>query len=199
MTKHDRRHWDRRYRDADVVPSIEPPILLRNHLDLIPPSGTALDVACGRGRDSLWMASLGLNVVGIDVSPVALALARAGAERFGLTDRCRFELHDLDTGLPVPERSAESFDMILCRMFRLPALYPEIDRRLAPGGLLVIEMLADGDGRAGSYRAEPDELLRTFGHLDVHGTGTADGRTWLVASVTGDCTASRHGGAHRQS
>lgn len=187
MTEQDRQHWDRRYRDADVVPSIEPPILLRNHLDLVPTSGTALDVACGRGRDSLWMASLGLNVLGIDVSPAALALARTGAERFGLTDRCRFERHDLDTGLPVPERSADNFDVILCRMFRHPALYPEIERRLAPGGLLVMEMLAGDNGRAGSYsadsyRAEPDELLRAFGHLDVNGTGTTDGHVWLVAT-----------------
>jgi SAM-dependent methyltransferase len=182
VTEQDRHHWDRRYRATEVAPSIEPPAFLADHLDLIPRTGAALDIACGRGRGSLWMASMGLDVLGLDVSPVAIDLARRGADRFGLADRCRFEVHDLDTGLPDPDLSADSFDLILCHLFRDPALYEQMETRLAPGGLLAIVVLAAPDGKGGDYRAERDELTRAFGALRQRDHGGDSGRLWLVAT-----------------
>jgi SAM-dependent methyltransferase len=182
VTEQDRQHWDKRYRATGVAPTIEPPAFLTDHLDLIPRSGAALDIACGRGRGSLWMASMGLDVLGVDVSPAAIHLARRGADRFGLADRCRFEVHDLDTGLPDPVWSADFFDMILCHLFRDPALYGQMGARLAPGGLLAVVVLAAPDGKSGGYRAEPDELARAFGALELRDHGADSGRLWLVAT-----------------
>jgi SAM-dependent methyltransferase len=51
---------------------------------------TILDVGCGQGEDALLLASLGATVVGVDVSPGAVELARKRAELSGLADRASF-------------------------------------------------------------------------------------------------------------
>lgn len=182
MSEQDRQRWDERYRHAEAVSSLEPPPLLEHHLHLVPTTGNALDIACGRGQGALWMAWRGLNVLAVDVSPMAIARAREAAQRLGLADRCRFEVHDLDVGLPPVDKSQRRFDMILCHLFRDPGLYHEIMDRLAPGGLLAIVTLSEDGGRSGLHRATADELPCTFSDLTIHDSGHRDGRTWLVAT-----------------
>ena len=70
--------WDERYAAADQVWSVEPNQFVASELaDLAP--GRAVDLACGEGRNAIWLADLGWTVTGIDFSEVAVDRARARA------------------------------------------------------------------------------------------------------------------------
>jgi SAM-dependent methyltransferase len=143
---------------------------------LLPRSGHALDVACGRGEAAVWLALRGLQVWGIDVSPVAIALARELAAQAGVTDRCRFEVVDLDGGLP----AGPPVDLLLCHLFRDPGLYEAMVDRLAPGGVLAVAVRSEVDGETGPFRAPAGELDVAFGHLDMLAEDEEGGRAWIV-------------------
>jgi magnesium protoporphyrin O-methyltransferase len=64
------------------------------------PGERVLDAGCGSGRYSVAFAERGAEVVGIDISPAMLALARARADERGVAGRCRFVLADLDADVP---------------------------------------------------------------------------------------------------
>ena len=64
--------------------------------ELFPVDDRALEIACGRGETAVWLAKRGMDVHGVDVSPVAIDLAGELALRSGVADRCKFEVWDLD-------------------------------------------------------------------------------------------------------
>ena len=101
MTEGDRIHWDERYAGIGPAPvTVEGPPLFAAYEHLFPTEGQAMELACGRGRSSVWLARRGLKVWAVDVSEVAIGLARALADQSGVADRCRFDVVDLDGGLP---------------------------------------------------------------------------------------------------
>lgn len=167
----DRERWDQRWADngpssvAQIAAS--PPDVIADHpslLDDLPRHGRALDLACGVGSQALWMAGRGLSVTALDVSPVAVDLARAAAAHHGLTVDAR--VHDTDAGLP---DDLTALAMIVCQRYRANDLYPELVERLRPGGVLVLTVLsAVGlDGEPGEFHAPADELTVAFTPLDV--------------------------------
>jgi len=171
VTDADRERWDARHAAAeDVLPS--PPDALRGREDLVPTSGRALDVACGRGGVALWLARRGLAVDAVDVSPVGLAAAARRAADLPV----RWIRHDLDVGLPELGR----YDVVVVQRFRAPALYPALVSSLAPGGLLVVTVLSEVDEGPGPFRAAPGELAAAFGSLDVLLHREANGEASLV-------------------
>lgn len=160
--------WDDRYRDADPV-SAMPPEPLGERSDLagsIPTAGTALDIACGLGAQTLWLASRGLHVIAFDVSPVAVEQVRAAADMAGLADHVDARVVDLDDGLPEGTPSA---DVIVCRRFRNQRLYPAIIERLAPGGIAIVSALSEvGLARPpGPFHALAGELVTAFTGEDM--------------------------------
>ncbi len=175
----DRRRWDERYARAGSPPveAVVPPQFLLPHTDLIPNGGRALDIACGQGVGSVWLASRGLQVWGVDVSGVAIEQARDLAWRSGFAVRCRFDVVDLDAGLP----PGPAVDVLLCNKFRDPRLAETLIERLAPGGLLAICTLSEVGASPGPFRAAPGELTATFGALDVVDAGEGGGFAWVVA------------------
>ncbi len=95
-----------------------------------------------------------MEVLGVDVSPVALDLASELALRSGVADRCQFEVWDLDDGLP----PGPPIDLIVCHMYREPRLDRLMVDRLRSGGLLAIASLSEVGGEPGRFRARPGEL-----------------------------------------
>lgn len=74
-------YWDARYTGESLIWSAGPNQFVASELADLPP-GTALDLACGEGRNAIWLAEGGWTVTGVDFSPVALAKAkRMAAER----------------------------------------------------------------------------------------------------------------------
>ena len=164
MGDDDRSRWDERYADRAPVPveAVEPPSAFVDLADLFPVDGTALDLACGDGRGAVWLAARGLDVLAVDVSPAAVALAADLAARAGVADRCRFEVADLDDGLP----PGPPVDVVLCHLFNAPHLDEQVIARLAPGGLLAVAVLSEVGAAPGRFRARPGELLDRFGGRD---------------------------------
>lgn len=180
MSEEDRLLWDARHSadggsDGLEAPGI--PAVFAPYEDLFPEAGFALDVACGRGRTSVWLATRGLEVCGVDVSPVALDRARHLAASHGVSGHCRFQLADLDLGLPCGPPA----DLLICHMFRDQGLYRPIIGRLKDGGLLAIAVLSEVGARPGSFRAPAGELNAAFEELSVIADGEDEGRAWLLA------------------
>jgi 2-polyprenyl-3-methyl-5-hydroxy-6-metoxy-1,4-benzoquinol methylase len=75
MSGSDREYWDRKWVELGVAPGSGPapaPPVFDDLVESVPAGGWALDVACGRGRGSEWMAQRGLDVFAVDVSAVAV-------------------------------------------------------------------------------------------------------------------------------
>ncbi|MEZ5377984.1 MAG: methyltransferase domain-containing protein [Acidimicrobiales bacterium] len=206
MSVEDRQRWDDRYRQASTAIEPRPPVALELSGIAVPTGGRALDVACGSGSVSVWLAQRGFEVLGVDVSPVALAAARDLASAHGVdgtagkTDgtlaridgtatrkaagSARFEAIDLDDGLPRGDGELGRWDLVVCQRFRDPAHYADLAAAVAPGGLLVITVLSTVGhvGDPGPFRAVPGELVGAFGGvLDILWSSEADGESHLVA------------------
>ncbi|SPM36777.1 SAM-dependent methyltransferase, partial [Mycobacterium rhizamassiliense] len=179
VTGTDRRRWDERYADRGAAPveAIAPPGAFAAHADVFPSTGRALDLACGQGLGSVWLARRGLDVWGVDVSATAIDQARDLVRRSGIADSCRFDVADLDQGLP----DGPPVDVILCHKFRDGRLDGAIIDRLAPGGLLAIAALSEVGASPGPFRAVAGELTAAFAGLDVIAADEGDGLAWLLA------------------
>lgn len=185
MSEKDRVRWDAAYvdRTSDPVPTV--PAAFAGQTEYFPMTGSAIDIACGAGAGSVWLARRGLRVWGVDVSAVAIDAARRLAADRGVAGRCRFDVVDLDRGLP----DGPPVDVVLCHRFRDPALYPALSARLRPGGLLAICVLSEVGAQPGRFRARAGELRAAFADLEVLAAHEGDGEAWLVAraSIGGRC------------
>jgi len=125
----------------------------------------------------MWLAIRGMHVWGVDVSPVAIDLAHELTSLSGVADRCRFDVVDLDRGLP----KGPPVDLLVCHLFRDQRLDQAMIERLAPGGLLAVAVHSEVGVGPGPFRARPNELRDAFGELDVLTDGEAEGMAWVVA------------------
>jgi len=71
----DAERWDARYASTDLVWSAGPNVFVEEELSYLPP-GRALDLACGEGRNALWLAQRGWDVTAVDFSKVAIEKGR---------------------------------------------------------------------------------------------------------------------------
>jgi len=173
-----RDRWNERYAQADREWLPETPAeWLVEHEALLTGSGRALDVACGDGRNALYLAQLGYMVDAIDVSDVAIGAVRATVQARGLTMTIAPRVVDLERE-PLP---AGPYDVIVMLNFLQRDLFAPAAQALAPGGLLLFETLdrshVDELGHSfnPAYLVEPGELLSAFDGLEVvdHREGVA--------------------------
>ena len=182
VSEADRRRWDERHAEAGPASGDPgPPSVFAAIEDLFPVEGRALEIASGRGELSVWLALRGVDVLGVDVSPVAIEFARELAQRSGVADQCRFEVWDLDEGLP----PGPPMDLVVCHMYREPRLDRELIERLAPRGLLAIASLSEVGGEPGRFHARPGELREAFAELEILADGEGDGVAFLIARNSG--------------
>jgi SAM-dependent methyltransferase len=131
---------------------------------LIRPGGSVLDVACGAGRHSLWLAARGHPVIAVDRDPAIQTWASA-------VSGVSWMIADLEAGnWPLEERR---FDAVVVTNYLHRPLFPSLLDSLSPGGLLVYETFAQGNERFGrpsnpDFLLQPGELLeRVRGQLRV--------------------------------
>ena len=117
----------------------EPNAFLKSKADLLKPGQKALSIADGEGRNGVFLAEQGLDVLAMDFSPTALAKSQALARQRGVT--IRTEQADLDTW----RWPADAFDVVVAIFFQFCApplrtrVFDSIKRALKPGGLLLME------------------------------------------------------------
>lgn len=167
-----REDWDRRYAGTDSLWSLTPNRFLVAEASELPP-GTALDLACGEGRNAIWLAELGWTVTAVDFSGVAIEKARMRAAAEGAdVDFRALDLLDFE---PKPR----AYGLVL-------VLYLHIDpdeRRVvlaraadavAPGGTFLFvghDLLNRTEGVGGpsdpSLLCTPDEIAAELPGLEI--------------------------------
>ena len=161
MSVADRVKWDERYR-AGAYAEREHPSALLAEWEARLPRGRALDVACGAGRSSLFLAATGRRVDAVDISAVALDRARETAKAQGL--QVRWIEADLDDD-PDASLPREQYDLILLIRYVNAMLLKPLLERLAPSGVLLVEQhVASSEDVVGpktpAFRLQRNELLR---------------------------------------
>ncbi len=164
MSQQDRDKWDQRYTE-DSYNRKNPVTLVADWLAQIP-MGRALDVACGAGRNAIFLAQAGYRVDAIDISPEGLYLARQEAVSLGLD--INWIEHDLDQPCPL----VTNYDLILVMWFVNLELVTRLCDCLAPGGYLLCEehLITDEDvigPKNPSYRVAPGALRNAVSGLEV--------------------------------
>ncbi len=147
----------------------EPSDALREALTLhpMPRGATALDVACGSGRDAVWLALQGLDVLGLDILPDALERTRDRAGRLGVTVRTQ----QMNVEFPGALDDVRA-DVVVVVRFLDRALFRPLARCVNPGGLLVYETFTTDQAELGHPRnpkhlLRPGELAQAFPDLEI--------------------------------
>jgi len=148
------RFWDERYRNEEAVPERGPADFLVEHRHLLPPAGRALDMAMGTGRNTLYLASLGYEVTGIDVSGVAVKRCREEAARRGLS------LEAVQADLLSYRLPEDAYDVVIDFYYLQRDLAPALAAALRPGGVLVFESFTTEQRRFGWGPQQEEFLLR---------------------------------------
>jgi len=154
--------WETRFRSEECVLGTNPSRYLVDNMDLIAslvPGTRALDIACGEGRNSIYLAKKGFQVTGLDISVTGLEKGRNWMEREGV--QIDFRLVNLEK-----YQFTEQYDLILNCNFLLRDLVPKSVEALSPGGIILFDTLLDSPYVPTSHKKEfllqPGELVRIF-------------------------------------
>jgi len=156
--------WDDRYAATPNLFGDDPSPLLLEFRPLLAPGMQALAIGDGEGRNGVWLAQQGLEVLSIDLSAVALQRARARAAFRGVA------LRALCMDVLAWEWPAAAFDLVILVFVHFPAaqkrrLHQAIARALAPGGMLMLECFHRDQIAFASGGPEDPDLLYTFESL----------------------------------
>ena len=166
--------WESRYAERDRIWSGRPNQAL---VDTAPRAGegaTALDLGCGEGGDSIWLAEQGWRVTAVDISTTALSRAQQEWERRdGEADRITWVTADLATWQP-----EQSYGLVSACFLHSPVEFPRTEalRRfaaaVAPSGHLLIVGHAEPPPWSRHHQHdEPHEMLRAAQELDALALG----------------------------
>jgi len=162
MTTGDQVRWDRQHaagHGSDHASGFLKEILLSDSWPI--PRGRALDIATGKGRNAIFLAEQGFDVVAIDVSPVALDEARQRAAGKSLS--ISWQQADLER-IELPEAT---YDLVVDFNYLQRSLIPQIKAALKPGGHVIFETYLTGQEILGhpknpAYLLRHNELLELF-------------------------------------
>lgn len=205
MTTEEFHRWNERFAHPDYVFGTAPNAFLASCEPLLPPSGRALAIADGEGRNGVFLAECGLDTLSVDFAPNAQAKARALAETRGVA---------LDTRLVDIVRwdwPEAEFDVVAAIFFQFcgpedrATIFSGIRRALKPGGLLILqgyrpEQIAYGTGgpKAPENMYTREILEAAFGDfvdlaIAVHDDEVDEGHGHVGLSALIDLTGRRPG------
>jgi len=189
------KKWNEAYEAVDISMALPAQVLSENE-HLLPKAGDAVDLACGRAGNAIYLAQRGFKVDAIDISPVVLeSVERFSAEsNLPITCICK----DVEAeGLGM-----KNYDVIVVSYFLNRELFPQIISALKPNGLLFYQTWSQqkiddsGPGNP-AFRLQVGELLslsntllplfyREEGDYGDKSTGTRN--TALIVAVNNSCT-----------
>ncbi len=162
---HSKEKWNQRWQEKASNPLTPDPWLLRAMTFLSP--GSTLDIACGRGRNSLYLAEKGFTVTGIDISDQGLKLLEQEATNLNLT--LNLLQLDLEASVALPQGP---FDVILKFFYLQRSLLPIIKEILRPGGVVVLRSFINAESPKNepgnpAFILNSGELLDIFTGWDI--------------------------------
>jgi tellurite methyltransferase len=155
--------WENMYRTGERGSEDQPTQLLLETIETLPP-GNAIDLACGTGRNALFLAELGWTVMALDGSPTAIAKLKQRAAERGLAVKAEVcDLTNPDFTLP-----DETFHLVVIAYYLQRDLFPKIGPALRPGGIALVIVHTPDPGEEPSHkRAARGELRELFADWDV--------------------------------
>jgi tellurite methyltransferase len=185
--------WNQKYSEKSHT-SLDPDPLLISAFDEFlsgQAHGSALDVAGGVGRHSIWLAQRGWKARLLDISDVGIGLAERNASRALGPVRKEFlisaEVADLNR---LPDLGAEQYDLVLVFFYLQRELFPALIAALKPGGFLLYKTYTTDQQRFTGgpthpmFLLQPNELLHAFQSLRIlhyHETTENKGVAELIA------------------
>jgi len=131
--------WEARFSAPGYLFGLAPNEFLARQAHRLKPGGTALSIADGEGRNGVWLAERGLDVLSVDFSPTALAKAQALAAERGVT------LRTVEADVVNWTWPAEAFDVVAAIFIQFASpdarlrIFAGIRQALKPGGLLLMQ------------------------------------------------------------
>lgn len=133
--------------------NLKPASFLMENFELLP-MGRVLDVAMGFGRNAVFLAEMGFEVEGVDISPEAVENALKLARDSGVTIQA--ETANLEGDYHIKR---DHYDVIICFNYLQRSLIPQIKEGLRPGGMIVCETFIVDQAQMG-HPKNPDFLLQ---------------------------------------
>ena len=175
--------WDAKHGQA-ANEAAEAPAGILTELWPLLPAGAALDLACGRGRNALFLAEHGRHVTAVDWSGAALDILEERAKSLGIPVRrmqridearplTRAAIDLVQADLEAVVLSANRYSLIVCVRYLQRSLFPQICRALCPAGILLFETYTkaqldfSGGPRNPVHLLNSGELRRAFPELEV--------------------------------
>lgn len=153
--------WEQRYRAQEETSKPVPHPLVIETARSLPP-GRALDLACGTGRNALWLAQHGWSVTAVDGAPTALEILRHRAA--GL----RIETQIANFEDPRFTIEPAHYDLVAMCYYFQRNLIEQGKRGVAPGGVMIaIALLIEPGKEHSTFRLQPGELRGYFADWKV--------------------------------
>ncbi len=158
--------WNERYRSRERATedlNAEPtPLLVESALNLSP--GKALDLACGTGRNAMWLAEHGWNVTAVDGASEAIEILQTRVAERSL--KINAIVADLEKGEFEIEPSR--WDLIAICYYLQRNLFEPVKLGVVPGGILIsiVHLMEPGEGES-PFRLLPGELEKYFAGWEI--------------------------------
>lgn len=159
MAQEDKERWDAKYKNSKIAQKLSTPITLLQNYNHLATGKKALDIACGVGRHSKYLASEGFVVDALDISSVAIAQ---------LQDTPYINAIEVDFDTYTLEKG--KYDLIVCTYYLERTLFSQMIAALKPNGIIIFETFLH-DERNESSPSNPTFLLDK-GELENYFTKT---------------------------
>lgn len=155
--------WNQRYATDEFMYGTEPNTFLVEHAQRL--VGPVLSLAEGEGRNAVYLASLGLHVLGVDASSVGLAKAQRLAAVKGVT--IQTEVVDLTRYIPPPQ----IFGSVVAIFAHLASearkhLHRVVENALKPGGIILLEGYSQAQLEYGTGGPKDLDMLFTKASIE---------------------------------
>ncbi|WP_457747437.1 class I SAM-dependent methyltransferase [Sulfurimonas sp.] len=154
----DKERWNRRYKEKPFRNYVEP--IIAKYIDEAD-VGYALDIACGQGRNTHFLAENGFEVDAVDLSDYALSCVKDMEN-----------VHKIEVDLDEYDLEKNRYNLIVNMNYLNRKFYHQIKEALKPNGVLIFEtfIIAHGDFDNPSnpeYLLRKNELLHAFIGMDI--------------------------------
>jgi len=153
MAEVDKQRWDEKHAQ-DTMPHV--PIKFITEYAQLAKGRNALDIACGNGRHSKYLTTLGFEVDALDISSVAIAQLQSIPH-----------INAMEVDFDTYRLKENSYDLIVCTYFLERKLFPQMLEALKPDGIILMETFVDhkDNGRKATnptFRLKEGELEAYF-------------------------------------